>query len=60
MEATLRNNGSISHHHGIGYWRMQFMQQELGANGVELLKRIKLALDPNGIMNRGKLVEDGR
>jgi alkyldihydroxyacetonephosphate synthase len=59
MEATLRNNGSISHHHGIGYWRRQYMQQEMGAHGVELLKRIKLALDPNGIMNRGKLVEDG-
>ena len=60
MEATLRNDGSISHHHGIGYWRKQFMQQELGAGGVELLKRIKFALDPNGILNRGKLVEDGR
>ena len=60
MEATLRNDGSISHHHGIGYWRKQFMQQELGAGGVELLQRIKFALDPNGILNRGKLVEDGR
>ena len=60
MEATLGNNGSISHHHGIGYWRIQFMQQELGASGVELLQRIKFALDPNGILNRGKLVEDGR
>jgi alkyldihydroxyacetonephosphate synthase len=60
MEATSRNNGSISHHHGIGYWRKQFMQQELGANGVELLQRIKSALDQNGILNRGKLVEDGR
>ena len=56
MEATIRNNGSISHHHGIGYWRRQFMQQELGHSGVELLQRIKIALDPNGIMNRGKLV----
>jgi len=60
MEATLRNNGSISHHHGIGYWRKEFMRQELGASGVELLRKIKFALDPNGIMNRGKLVEDGR
>jgi len=57
MGATSRNNGSISHHHGIGYWRKEFMQQELGAHGVELLQRIKSALDPNGILNRGKLVE---
>ncbi|GAF83199.1 unnamed protein product, partial [marine sediment metagenome] len=60
MQATLRNNGSISHHHGIGYWRRQFMQQELGATGVELLRKIKFALDQNGILNRGKLVEDER
>jgi len=56
MEATLRNNGSISHHHGIGMWRMRFMEQELGHEGVELLRRIKSALDPNGILNRGKLI----
>ena len=58
MEATLRNNGSISHHHGIGFWRMPFMEQELGSEGVRLLRGIKRALDPNGILNRGKLVED--
>ena len=56
MEATLRNNGSISHHHGIGFWRRPFMEQEFGVSGVELLRRIKSALDPNGILNRGKLV----
>ena len=60
MEATARNNGSISHHHGVGYWRKQFMEQELGAVGVELLRRIKSAIDPNCILNPGKLVEDGR
>jgi alkyldihydroxyacetonephosphate synthase len=60
MEATLKNNGSISHHHGIGYWRMQYLQQEMGASGAELLQSIKSALDPNGILNRGKLVGYGR
>lgn len=58
MDATLRNNGSISHHHGIGIWRMRFMEQELGAKGVELLQRIRSAFDPNRILNRGKLVEN--
>ena len=58
MEATLRNNGSISHHHGIGFWRKEFMRRELGDQGVELLRKIKVALDENGILNRGKLIED--
>ncbi len=60
MEATLRNNGSISHHHGIGMWRMRFMEQELGKEGVDLLRKIKSSFDPNGILNRGKLIEDER
>ena len=60
MEATLKNNGSISHHHGVGFWRMQYMKQELGDSGVGLLKSIKSALDPGGILNRGKLIDGGR
>jgi alkyldihydroxyacetonephosphate synthase len=60
MEATLKNNGSISHHHGVGFWRMQYMKQELGTSGVKLLKSIKNALDPNSILNKGKLVDGGR
>jgi len=60
MKATLQNNGSISHHHGIGFWRIQYIEQELGPTGVSLLKSIKSALDPEGILNRGKLVDDGR
>ena len=59
MEATLRNNGSISHHHGIGFWRARYMNRELGDSGVELLRRLRLAVDPNGIMNRGKVTDAG-
>jgi alkyldihydroxyacetonephosphate synthase len=60
MEATLQNNGSISHHHGVGFWRTQYMNRELGASGVRLLKLIKNALDPEDILNRGKLIDGGR
>jgi len=60
MKTTLQNNGSISHHHGIGFWRMQYLKQELGPSGVRLLKSIKSALDPQGILNRGKLIDGGR
>jgi alkyldihydroxyacetonephosphate synthase len=60
MKATLQNNGSISHHHGIGFWRIQYLKQELGSSGVRLLKSIKSAIDPEGILNRGKLIDGGR
>jgi len=60
MKATLQNNGSISHHHGVGFWRIQYIEQELGATGVKLLRSIKSALDPEGILNRGKLIDGGK
>jgi FAD/FMN-containing dehydrogenase len=60
MKATLQNNGSISHHHGVGFWRIQYLEQELGGNGVRLLKSIKRALDPEDILNRGKLIDGER
>jgi len=60
MKATLENNGAISHHHGVGFWRIQYLKQELGASGVRLLQSIKNAVDPQGIFNRGKLIDGGR
>jgi alkyldihydroxyacetonephosphate synthase len=56
MEATVRNGGSLAHHHGIGRVRRDVLVDELGSEGVALLRRIKQALDPNGIMNPGVLV----
>jgi alkyldihydroxyacetonephosphate synthase len=54
MEATLRSHGTIAHHHGIGRIRVPWMQRELGA-GLDVLRKIKRTLDPNGIMNPGVL-----
>lgn len=54
MEACLSEGGSISHHHGIGLHRGLWMEREHGA-GLQVLRRIKEALDPAGIMNPGKL-----
>jgi alkyldihydroxyacetonephosphate synthase len=59
MEATLRHNGSISHHHGIGFWRTRYMNRELGESGADLLRRLRQAADPNSIMNRGKVIDAG-
>lgn len=54
MEATLANQGTISHHHGIGKVRMPWVDSEL-ATTHNVLARIKAALDPNGILNPGTL-----
>jgi len=57
MTGTLKANGSISHHHGIGIIRARWMAAEHGPV-LELLRRIKHVIDPNNIMNPGKLYEE--
>jgi alkyldihydroxyacetonephosphate synthase len=54
MEATTAHGGAISHHHGIGINRARFLAPALaGAFGT--LVDLKTAMDPNGILNPGKL-----
>lgn len=58
MEATVAGGGGISHHHGIGRLRRDWMPKELGQAGVGVLQGIKKALDPTGFMNPGVLIPD--
>jgi alkyldihydroxyacetonephosphate synthase len=52
--AVLANGGSLSHHHGVGLNRSRFVAEALGSS-FEVLAAAKRALDPNGILNPGKL-----
>jgi alkyldihydroxyacetonephosphate synthase len=54
QRAALRAGGALSHHHGVGLNRSRFMSEALGP-GLDVLASIKRALDPNGILNPGKL-----
>ena len=38
--------GIITHHHGVGRLKAGYLAEELGETGVEVLTRIKAALDP--------------
>ena len=48
--------GTITHHHGVGRLKARYLAGELGETGVDVLRRIKTALDPAGIMNPGVLL----
>jgi len=52
--AVLEHGGALSHHHGVGLNRARFMREALG-DGLDVLAATKAALDPNGILNPGKL-----
>lgn len=47
--------GTLSGEHGIGTMKAPFMEMEMGAIAVEMMRKIKTAWDPNNIMNPGKI-----
>jgi len=47
--------GTISGEHGIGYVKAPYLDMALDAATIDAMKRIKHALDPNGILNPGKM-----
>jgi alkyldihydroxyacetonephosphate synthase len=51
---VLAHGGALSHHHGVGLNRGRFMAEALGP-AFDTLVAVKAALDPNGILNPGKL-----
>ena len=53
--ATLELGGTLSGEHGIGTTKRSFIEMEIEPAGLELMKRIKTAFDPDGIMNPGKI-----
>ena len=59
MEAAAELGAGIAHHHGIGRVRRDWLTTELGAPGVALLRTVKRALDPDGLMNPGVLIPEG-
>ena len=54
-EAIVDAGGTISHHHGIGTDHAPWLAREKGALGLEAIKALKQTLDPEGMMNPGKL-----
>lgn len=55
FEAAIALGGTISGEHGVGLAKLPYLERRLGAEHVALLRRIKAAFDPQGILNPGKL-----
>ena len=61
FQRVLALEGSISGEHGIGYAKKPYLAMELSADVIALMQRVKVAFDPNNILNPGKIFpETGR
>ncbi len=57
FDRTLALGGTITGEHGVGLAKKAFLRQQLGDGSYALLKQIKHALDPEGLLNPGKIFD---
>jgi glycolate oxidase len=57
FEGVVALEGSISGEHGIGFTKAPYLSLELAPEVIALMKRVKAAFDPHGILNPGKIWE---
>jgi len=55
FEAALELGGTLSGEHGVGTMKAPYLEKEFGPEGVKALRSIKSALDPDGVLNPGKI-----
>jgi D-lactate dehydrogenase (cytochrome) len=55
VQRALKLGGTCTGEHGVGLHKMAFLVEETGAGAVAMMRSIKQALDPDNIMNPGKI-----
>ncbi|MEM3087714.1 MAG: FAD-linked oxidase C-terminal domain-containing protein [Candidatus Bathyarchaeia archaeon] len=55
FRAALELGGTLTGEHGIGLSKADYVEWEYGKEGVDVIRKIKQALDPNNILNPGKM-----
>ncbi len=56
FDEVIKNKGTISAEHGDGLARSEFVKQQYGKKNIQVFKKIKKYMDPNNILNPGKII----
>ena len=54
---SIELEGTVTGEHGVGLGKKELLPLELGESSVDLMRKIKFALDPNGILNPDKVIK---
>ncbi|MBC8009746.1 MAG: glycolate oxidase subunit GlcD, partial [Burkholderiales bacterium] len=57
VEATLQRGGTITGEHGVGLAKKPFLKRQLGDASYDLLRLVKKSLDPESLLNPGKIFD---
>jgi glycolate oxidase len=55
FSAAVRFGGTITGEHGVGLAKLRFLVKSAGEPAIEMMRRIKASVDPNGVLNPGKI-----
>ena len=55
-QRALAMEGTCTGEHGVGQKKMKYLKTELGEQALVVMRALKQAIDPDGIMNPGKIV----
>jgi glycolate oxidase len=57
--AALALGGTVTGEHGIGAARTAWLREQRGDDAIRVMRAIKTALDPQGLLNPGRVLSDG-
>ena len=57
VDETLKLGGTVTGEHGVGLAKKAFLRRQIGEGSFELMRAVKKALDPQGLLNPGKIFD---